>query len=128
MYRKRAIISRSWILTSHKVRILRKKASLAFKNGLKSIQTAGYNGARMVIPLNFDDFSHIFFRALWKWHRSSKNQVVTLRYDGKATIFTSKSGIRRCENHRKNVVGCWECNKIEWWKNVSKELIAMRAF
>ena len=44
----------SWILTIHKVRILQKKllkkTFLAFKNGVKSIQTAGYNGVRTVFP------------------------------------------------------------------------------
>ena len=51
-YNPLLIWNRSWILTVHKVRILRKKllkkAFLAFKNGVKSIQTAGYNGARTV--------------------------------------------------------------------------------
>jgi hypothetical protein len=45
----------SWILTIHKVRILQKKLLkkpfLAFKNGVKSIQTAGYNGAHTVVKL-----------------------------------------------------------------------------
>ena len=49
-YRTRATITRSWILTIHKVRILRKKplekTFLDFKKWFKSIQTAGYNGAR----------------------------------------------------------------------------------
>ena len=47
------IWNRSWILTVHKVIILQKKSSLknilAFKNGVKSIQTAAYNGAGMVV-------------------------------------------------------------------------------
>ena len=47
-----AIITRSWILIVDKVRILRKKLLkkniLAFKNGVKSIQTASYNGPRTV--------------------------------------------------------------------------------
>ena len=46
------IINCSWILTVHKIRIFRKKllkkTFLAFKNGVKSIQTVGYNGARTV--------------------------------------------------------------------------------
>ena len=44
------IRNRSWILTIHKTRILRKKplekTFLDFKKWVKSIQTAGYNGAR----------------------------------------------------------------------------------
>ena len=46
------IRNRSWILTIHKSRILRKKplekTFLDFKKWVKRIQTAGYNGARMV--------------------------------------------------------------------------------
>ena len=49
IYRTRAIITRSWILTVHKARILRKKplekTFLNFKKWVKSIYTAGYNGA-----------------------------------------------------------------------------------
>ena len=52
VYRTRAIKTRSWLLTVHKIRILwkklLKKTFLAFKNGVKSIQTVGYNGARTV--------------------------------------------------------------------------------
>ena len=52
IYRTRAIINCSWILTIHKARILRKKnlikMFLDFKKWVKSIQTAGYNGARTV--------------------------------------------------------------------------------
>ena len=52
-YRTRAIITRSWILTIHKARILwkkpLKKTFLAFKKWVKNIQTAGYNGAHTVI-------------------------------------------------------------------------------
>jgi len=47
------IRNRSWILTIHKARILRKKplekTFLNFKKWVKSIQTAGYNGARTVV-------------------------------------------------------------------------------
>ena len=43
------IRNRSWILTIHKTKILRKKplekTFLDFKKWIKSIQTAGYNGA-----------------------------------------------------------------------------------
>jgi hypothetical protein len=46
------IRNRSWILTIHKARIFRKKVLektyLDFKKWAKSIQTAGYNGARTV--------------------------------------------------------------------------------
>jgi hypothetical protein len=49
------IRNRSWILTIHKARILRKKplekTFLAFKKWVKSIQTAGYNGTRTVLNL-----------------------------------------------------------------------------
>jgi len=52
IYRTRATITRSSILTIHKARILRKKplekTFLDFKKWVKSIQTAGYNGARTV--------------------------------------------------------------------------------
>ena len=51
-YNPLLIRNRSWILTIHKARILRKKALektfLNFKKWVKSIQTAGYNGARTV--------------------------------------------------------------------------------
>ena len=63
-YCTRAIITRSWILTTKKVRILRKKllneTFLALKKGVESIQTAGCNGVRTVVQLNFDEFWHIF--------------------------------------------------------------------
>ena len=53
MYRTPASITRSWILTIHKARILRKKTLektfLDFKKWVKNIQTAGHNGARTVI-------------------------------------------------------------------------------
>ena len=48
-YNPLLIRNRSWILTIHKARILRKKPLekmfLDFKKWIKSIQTAGYNGA-----------------------------------------------------------------------------------
>ena len=51
-YNPLLIRNRSWILTIHKARILRKKplekTFLDFKKWVKSIQTAGYNGARTV--------------------------------------------------------------------------------
>ena len=51
-YNPLLIWNHSWILTVHKVRILRKmflkKTFLAFKNGVKSVPTAGYNGVRKV--------------------------------------------------------------------------------
>ena len=61
-YRKRAIITRSWFETTldYKPRILGPTflvyvlkwsvilTSLALKNGVKNIQTAGYNGVRTV--------------------------------------------------------------------------------
>ena len=52
-YNSLLIINHSWILIVHKNKILRKnllkKTFLAFKNGVKSILTAGYNGARKVV-------------------------------------------------------------------------------
>ena len=46
------ILNCSWILTIHNSRILQKKLLknpfLTFKNGVKNIQTAGYNGAGTV--------------------------------------------------------------------------------
>ena len=57
MYCTRAIITRSWILTIHKARISRKKplekTFLDIKKWVKSIQTAGYNGARTVYQVDF---------------------------------------------------------------------------
>ena len=51
-YNPLLIRNRSWILTIHKARILRKKpfekTFLDFKKWVKSIQSAGYNGARTV--------------------------------------------------------------------------------
>ena len=53
--------------TIHKVRILRKKllkkTFLSFKNGVKSIQTAGYNGAHMVV--NMQGSCDILDQYLW---------------------------------------------------------------
>ena len=48
------IINRSWILTVHKDRILRKK----LKNGVINIQTAGYNGARTVFTVTWVEPVH----------------------------------------------------------------------
>ena len=52
----------SLILVIHKARILwkkpLKKTFLAFKNGVKSIQTAGYNGARTVYKMYFIFIEH----------------------------------------------------------------------
>ena len=56
-YNPLLIRNRSLILTIHKARILRKKPTektfFDFKKWVKSIQTAGYNGARAVIQLNW---------------------------------------------------------------------------
>ena len=56
-YRKRSIITRFWILTIHKARILRKKSLektfLDFKMWIKSIQTVGFNGAHTVCTTTF---------------------------------------------------------------------------
>ena len=45
------IRNRSWVLTIHKERILWKNLEtkeMVFKNGVKTIQAAGYNGARTI--------------------------------------------------------------------------------
>jgi hypothetical protein len=52
-YRTHAIITHSWILTIHKDRIFWKKnllenKEMVFKNGVKHIQAAGYNGVHKV--------------------------------------------------------------------------------
>ena len=56
-YNPLLIRNRSWILTIHKARILRKKplekTFLDFKKWVKSIQTAGYDGARTVLKFWF---------------------------------------------------------------------------
>ena len=53
MYHTRATISRSWIQAIHKDIIfwknLLKNKEMFFGNGVKSIQTAAYNGARTVL-------------------------------------------------------------------------------
>ena len=58
-YNPLLIRNRSWILTIHKARLLRKnpleKTFLNFKKWVKSIQTASYNGAHTVF-----DFKIIF--------------------------------------------------------------------
>ena len=55
-YNPLLIRNRSWILTIHKAKILRKKplekTFLGFKKWVKRIQTAGYNGARTVLVSN----------------------------------------------------------------------------
>ena len=64
------IINRSWILTVHKVRILwkklLKKTFLAFQNGVKNIQTAGYNGARTVYVFE------ILGEKVWSYHSATE--------------------------------------------------------
>ena len=56
-YRMRANIIRSCILAIHKVRIFLKNVlknkGMVFKNGVKNIQAAAYNGALTVIELFF---------------------------------------------------------------------------
>ena len=51
------ITNRSWILTIHKYIIfwknLLENKEMAFKNGVKYVQAAGYNGARTVYPAVF---------------------------------------------------------------------------
>ena len=67
------IRNRSWILTIHKARILRKKpiekTFLDFKKWVKSIQTTGYNSPCMV--LYFPKWCPIFDDSL---ERQSKNK------------------------------------------------------
>ena len=59
-YNPLLIRNRSWILTIHKARILRKKLLkklfLDFKKWVKNMQTAGYNGARTVFILVLANF------------------------------------------------------------------------
>ena len=47
--------NRTWILTVHKAKIfwknLLENKEMVFKNGVKSIQAAGYNGARTVYEI-----------------------------------------------------------------------------
>ena len=66
-YNPLLIWNRSWIPTIHKARILRKKplkkTFLDFKKWVKSIQTAGYNGARM---MRYNDFHWYWCRAMCK--------------------------------------------------------------
>ena len=70
-YNPLLIRNRSWILTIHKARILRKKplekAFLDFKKWVKSIQTAGYNGERTVPRADWlyrIEFNFLFTSAL----------------------------------------------------------------
>ena len=69
---------RSWILTVRKVRIIQEKllkwTFLAFKNGKKSIQNAGYNGARTVLK-NYN----------WKGVTKAKN-IYTAQECMRATV------------------------------------------
>ena len=64
-YNPLLIRNRSWILTIHKTRILRKKplekSFLDFKKWVKSIQTAVYTAERFVIPWNFSDLKNLRF-------------------------------------------------------------------
>ena len=78
MYRIRAIITRSWFETAldYKLRILGPTflvyvlkwsvilTSLTLKNGVKNIQTAGYNGARTVFSIAKSNcrIQHFFFQ------------------------------------------------------------------
>ena len=76
-YNPLLIRNRSWILTIHKARILRKKplekTFLDFKKWVKSIQTAGYNGARTVynIQAAASSGAHMVVRLILK----KKNQI-----------------------------------------------------
>ena len=60
------ITNRSWILTIHKDRIFRKNLlenkEMVFKNGVKNIQTVGYNGAHGIwIKNDGEKLSRIFY-------------------------------------------------------------------
>ena len=82
-YRMRAIITRSWFGTAfdYKLRILVPTfhvyvlkwsvilTSLALKNGVKHIQTAGYNGARTVPkdPMSLSSLSFSIFQPRFFW-------------------------------------------------------------
>ena len=80
------IRNRSWILTIHKARILRKKplekTFLDFKKWVKSIQTAGYNCARMVdlnryriksgfVQMDLKLVNLNFLESIWEWSKVS---------------------------------------------------------
>ena len=72
------ITNRSWILTIHKARILRKKplekTFLDFKKWVKSIETAGYNGVRTVLRSCNWEFLHL------DCSRDYKSQIVCLAW------------------------------------------------
>ena len=62
-YRRRAIITRSWILNVHKARILWKNIlenkEMAFKNGVVNLQAAGYNCTRTVLKFGLKILSRL---------------------------------------------------------------------
>ena len=93
-YNPLLIWNRSWILTVHKIRILRKKllekTFLAFKNGVKSIHTAVYNGTRTVhtccmykyicnmYAKNKDILNQIQFTLCTRWKRGRRARGIRI--------------------------------------------------
>ena len=84
-YRKRhynplLIRDRSWIRTTHQAEILRKKplakTFLDFKKLVKSIQTAGYNGARTVNWMFYIKFPYHITKKHWLLSRVSFNHEI----------------------------------------------------
>ena len=78
-------INQSWIQTGHKVRILQKKGPwinvFAFKKGVKSIQTGGYNVVCKVFTCFFSHYFwlfHFFFSGqLWMCNLIFKSEMVS---------------------------------------------------
>jgi hypothetical protein len=79
MYRTRATITRSWLLTIHNDKNLGKKlfkkTFFSFKNRVKSIQTAGYNGTRTVDTKYFCLYLVLFHFTCF--HAVSSNSLET---------------------------------------------------
>ena len=71
-YNRLVIRNRSWILTIHKARILRKKplekSFLDLKKWVKSIQTEGYNGRRTVLKVQKIEGLYRIIWYLLKWN------------------------------------------------------------
>ena len=75
------IINRSWILTVQKK--LLKKTFLAFQNGVKNIQTAGYNGAHTVPNLTLHQYNFWIFKSALNM---CDNQYLIVIVDWSTTI------------------------------------------
>ena len=126
-YRTRAIITRSWFVTvlDYKPRILGPTflvyvlkrsvilTSLALKNGVKNIQTAGYNGARTVDQVNQVNVSSGFKDlSIKKYSRYIPNvndhfgqQVLSWGF------WCPKTGGPRRLHYSLNNTACWDWNQ-----------------